>query len=249
MTIHPLNDLYNERFDFPIWDSVPISTMMIATIPRTGSTYLAVELWRRGVFGAPMEYLNLHNRLMDMVPRLGNNDVTQYWQELQRKRTSENGVFSFKAFASDFADFGRRFPQLMPLVKWDKIVYLTRRDKLAQALSYARAFQTKQWFSGQRGDCEPEYDRSAIDKAMEWVSVSEAAWELIFSRNSYSPLRIFYEDVQDDINKSISGISSFMNIHPANSIIQHLPTNKIQRDNVTDEWRKRYIDDQNSLVE
>jgi LPS sulfotransferase NodH len=245
---HPVNDLYNARFDYPRWGGPPRSTLMLATIPRTGSTYFAIELWRTGVLGAPMEYVNFINRLHDMVPRLGKGEVTEYWRELQARRTSPNGVFSFKAFSSDFAHFGTKYPDLLPHVSWDRVVYLTRRDKIGQALSYARAFQTKQWFANQEPHHAPEYDKLAVDQAVQWVHQSEAAWELLLERKGCDVLRVHYEDLLSDVDHVVQKVATFMEIELSSFQHMDLPLTNVQRDATSGEWRRRYLEDAKSLA-
>jgi hypothetical protein len=57
--MHYAVESYTDRFDcqhYPIDNNR--RTYMVATIPRTGSTYLCHRLWRTGCMGVPLEYLN-----------------------------------------------------------------------------------------------------------------------------------------------------------------------------------------------
>ena len=49
---------YEARFDFPHRATAPSRPYLLATVPRSGSTYLSHVLWRTGCLGAPLEYLN-----------------------------------------------------------------------------------------------------------------------------------------------------------------------------------------------
>ena len=49
---------YEAKFDFPARDRAPERSYLLATVPRSGSTYLSHVLWRTGCLGAPLEYLN-----------------------------------------------------------------------------------------------------------------------------------------------------------------------------------------------
>ena len=49
---------YEGKFDFPGRGTPPAITYMLATVPRSGSSYLSHLLWRTGCLGAPIEYLN-----------------------------------------------------------------------------------------------------------------------------------------------------------------------------------------------
>lgn len=238
----PMRDLHGPAFDFAPRDATPATTLMLATVARSGSTHLATELWRTGALGAPLEYLNLADRLRDMVPRLGHGDLLAYWHALQRHRTSPNGVFAFKAFAADFTVLDR-LPRLAPHVRWDRVVYLTRRDTLGQALSYARAAQTRRWFDGQIARQEPVYDRAAIDRAVAWIAAGKATWEHLFAARQCDPLRIAYEDLAADRAGIVARIAAFAGVDLNDAISVDLPLTRIQRDATSDAWRERYLHD------
>lgn len=65
--------LYTREFDFPIRKGPPTTQLMIATMPRSGSTAFCLELWRTGLMGAPLEYVN--PKMTSLEPR---------WSELFR---------------------------------------------------------------------------------------------------------------------------------------------------------------------
>lgn len=242
---YPMRDLHGAAFDFAPRDTLPVTTLMLATVARSGSTHLATELWRTGALGAPLEYLNLADRLRDMVPRLGGGDLIAYWRALQRHRTSPNGVFAFKAFAADFEMLGA-MPRLAAEIAWDRVVYLTRRDTLGQALSYARAVQTRHWFDGQSVQREPAYDRAAIERALGWIAAAEAAWERLFAARDVIPLRLHYEDLVADRDGTIARIATSMQVDLATCASVDLPGTHVQRDTTTDDWRRRYHDESTS---
>lgn len=39
---------YGSAYDFPPWRGPPTKTLMLATIPRSGSTFVASQMWRSG---------------------------------------------------------------------------------------------------------------------------------------------------------------------------------------------------------
>ena len=202
--------LYGVDHDFPRRIEKPTTRLMIASIPRTGSTLLCTLLWRTGVLGAPMEYLNLLNRDHDMVPRLGSGSLPDYWRELQHVRTSPNGVFSFKAFPQDFRQLAGRSADMLAEIWADKVVYLRRRDKLAQAVSYSRAFHSGKWFADVGERTSPQYDSKIISQAMSWIEDLEKGWELLFERKGCEPHRIFYEDIDRDAVRVVDEIVDFV---------------------------------------
>jgi LPS sulfotransferase NodH len=101
---------------------------MIAAVPRSGSTLLCTTLWESGVLGAPLEYLNFG--FMTHVPRWSRAlcRPTEYWEELQKVRTSPNGVFSYKMFSSNYKRIGELSQDLLARIAPTHVVYITRAN-------------------------------------------------------------------------------------------------------------------------
>jgi LPS sulfotransferase NodH len=90
------------------------------------------------------------------------------------------------------AAFGRTF-----------FVHLTRRDKVAQAVSYAKAQQTGLWHAAPDGTelerlsppQEPAYDASEILTRLEEMTAHDRNWEEWFASSEIDPFRITYEEL------------------------------------------------------
>ena len=111
-TLGSVGELYEASHDFPRTLAAPRSSYMIATTQRSGSTLLALHLWRTGGMGAPLEYLRKSSVEM-LSRRIGVSNCSEYWRALRSLRTSPNSVFGFKAFASHIKDCGRFMPELL----------------------------------------------------------------------------------------------------------------------------------------
>ena len=144
---------YEEKFDFPHRSAGPAIPYLLATLPRAGSTYCSHVLWKTGCLGAPLEYLNFlplspYGRTADS-PAM----QTDIWRSVLRSRCSPNGVFGLKAFPQQFEELQRKNPPLLvealsvvlPRDRPRRIVYLRRRDRVAHAVSYARAGLSGIW--------------------------------------------------------------------------------------------------------
>src|SRR3954466_5530762 len=107
--MHTVAALYSASHDFPRREEGPSNTFMLATIPRSGSTYFAIRLWQTGALGAPMEYLNfpilgrLLKRLRVDLP-MDARSVLKYWKAVKALRTSPNGVFGYKMFMNNYVN-------------------------------------------------------------------------------------------------------------------------------------------------
>lgn len=242
-----MSTLYGARYDFPFRVEPPKLTVMVAAIPRTGSTFLCTALWRTGVMGAPMEYLNLRNRKDDMIRRLG-GDLVSYWRHVKEVRTSENGTFSFKAFLQDFRDASEWTPDILPYIKADKVIYLRRRDKMAQAVSYSRAHQSGKWFADMNELRDCAYSEASVRQSLRWVYELEEGWEKLFDRKRCKPLRIYYEDLEDDPGSVVREILEFVGTEEGSEGLD-IPMPIRQRDSITEEWIATYLKTSESQIE
>ena len=84
-------------------------------------------------------------------------------------------------------------------------VHLTRRDKVAQAVSYVKAQQTGLWHAAPDGTelerlsppREPAYDATGIRSRLEEVTAHDHGWEHWFAGLEIDPLRIAYEELSE----------------------------------------------------
>ena len=233
--------LYTREFDFPIRKGAPTIQLMIATMPRSGSTAFCLELWRTGVLGAPLEYTN--PKMMRSTQRWSElfRYELKYWKALQRVRTGHNGVFSYKFFAHEYVEIMRERPKLIPLIAPTHVVYLTREDKLAQAISYSRAIRSGAWFANAAKQKSCEYDERHIQKCMDALSRQELAWEHVFDVTHTRPLRVTYEEFVAAPSAVVKAILEY--VFPGSHTRKPLsiPQLEIQRDTVSDNWKERFL--------
>jgi LPS sulfotransferase NodH len=235
-----IGELYGKDFDFPQRKLPPWKRYMVAAIPRTGSTYLCTQLWRTGLLGAPLEYINLRN-ITGIVERFGNGDPIAYWRKLQEYRTSPNGVFGFKAFIPDYQRIANDHEEFLPEIHSEEVIYITRRNKVAQAVSYARATVTAAWFAGVPEKIQPTYDFKKIATAEKWIADQEAAWEFLFNRTKVRPLRIQYEDLLSDPQAAVDAIAKRVGVELSNFDRIEMPGLERQSGAESIEWAARFI--------
>jgi len=138
---------YEEKFDFPSRPGLPERIYLLATVPRTGSTYVSHLLWRSGYLGAPLEYLNFLAEGPYGFAHGRAEKQTALWRSALHRRTSSNGVFGVKSFPLQLRELQRDNPSLLlevfatlfPARGKRFIVRLKRRDSVAHAISFARA--------------------------------------------------------------------------------------------------------------
>lgn len=135
-----------QRLYLPEHDQLPFRdpawAYLILSPQHTGSDYLCRRLCNvRGRFGVPGEYLDpaaarmLASRLLPGTP-LENIPFASYMRAVQRARTSADGCFGIKTHPAQLAVFAPGDRALFDFAaSFHRIVVLTRRDKLGQAIS------------------------------------------------------------------------------------------------------------------
>ena len=233
-------NLYDARFDF-LTPTAPTTFYAVATIPRTGSSFLCEKLWRTGQLGAPYEYFNYQNLMIQMILRLGVNSLQDYVKRIFELRTSPNGFFGFKLFPEHFqfmrlAQILWRFPHL-------KFIYLVREDILAQAISYNRSMQTSQWSNYDIPQSEAKYDYNSLLSSLGKIEQSINFWGNYFRNNNIQPYRITYEQFISDPDSETENILNVFGLKYDKSITVDIPEfNKQKYGNNTD-WKEQFYND------
>ena len=238
--MHVINRLYSKEFDFDHYTGDPVMTYMVASIPRSGSTYFLLKLWEAGCLGAPMEYANFPIQAQ-MMKRLGcEGDPISFWAKVRRCRTGPNGVYGYKMFMTNFLNISRNYPELLDSIVPDHVVYLTRDDIAGQAISYAKATQTRTWFAGGLKKVETTYDFDLIRSCEHSILSQRQFWENVFSMTGTSVHRVTYEGLLKDVEGTVRSIREFMGLSEQASERLDIPFIEKQRDEESEKWREMY---------
>ncbi|MGH8279586.1 MAG: Stf0 family sulfotransferase [Gammaproteobacteria bacterium] len=214
---------------------------MLATLPRSGSTFFATELWRTGLLGAPMEYLNpSFVKLLMQRPDFQETDVAGYWSWVKQRRTSRNGVFGYKMFFANYTKITSIVPEWLPHIAPLKVVFLTRSNVLEQAVSYSKAIGGNAWFASVKPKKPYEYDAKHISKCIESIQLQLDFWSELFAMTHTDVCRVYYEDLLVDLDASIERVAEFMSVPLNPSRIKGPPLIHVQRDSQSAEWVARY---------
>lgn len=241
---------YEEKFDFPFRHAPPQKVYVLASVPRSGSTYLSHLLWRTGCLGAPLEYLNFlpagHYGFASNSPE----KQIELWQSILHRRTSPNGVFGIKCFPmlisllfrSNPALYRQATAMLMPPDRSARVVRLKRRDRLAHAISFARATRSGIW----RHEQEPPegitvgYSRAAVDQAMDELDRAETGWDPLFASLQDEPLTLWHEDVVDRPDDAVRKVAGFLKVRIDPSLAVAVPEIRKQAQSDSRKWVERY---------
>ena len=239
---------YEGRFDFP--GRAPEIAYLLATVPRTGSSFLSHVLWRTGCLGAPLEYLNFDKDGPYFFAHQSPDEQDWIWRSVLRRRTSPNGVFGVKCFPMQLEALHQSNPgllkavwsTLLPAGRPGRIVHLARRDRTAHAISYARATLSGIWRKEQEADgrAEPAYSAEALRTAEQWIEMQNAAWEEMFASLGIAPLRLCYEDVAADPDAAARQVADHLGVTLDPAAAVEIPAVEKQSEAGARAWAARH---------
>ena len=155
---------------------------------------------------------------------------SQYLSWVYAQGTTANGVFSTKlswiqlewmwpafreipAYAelSDDEIFQTVFPSA-------QVIHLTRRDRVAQAVSWVRAEQEWVWVVSDDEPAapvaEPTYDPELTTNLVRLIGQSEDGWRSFFSRLGLQPIEVVYEDLIEDFGAGVANLVDRLGLGP-----------------------------------
>jgi trehalose 2-sulfotransferase len=202
----------------------PFRSYVICCVQRTGSWLLAHTLTDTGYAGRPSDYLDEEERKAHTREwGLPSDDLALYVQALREHATTPNGVLGSKLMWNDF-DWRRSSLQpsggtnagleFMRATFGDpQFVWLRRRDKVRQGISWWRAGATGQW--ALRPDQEPgqpDPDMERILPLVRFAQQCEDGWRQWFASAGIQPCEVVYEDLAQDRLTVANRVLSFLRL-------------------------------------
>jgi trehalose 2-sulfotransferase len=136
--------------------------------------------------------------------------------------TTANGVFGAKLMWTHLLDLAERLGRapdaalLAERLPQPRYVHVTRRDKVAQAVSLWRAVQTRAWRAGDvKEEGEAVYHGGAIAHLVAQLSEQDEAWRSWFAANGIRPFTIAYEDLAADAQGTTAAVLDHIGAGPA----------------------------------
>ena len=159
-------------------------------------------------------------------------------------------MFGLKAFPQQLEQLQQGNPVLieevlaimLPRHRERRIVYLRRRDRVAQTVSYARATLSGIWRKGQeRANSPPmEYSREAIEAAERGIVFQENVWERMFNDLRIEPLRLWHEDVLADGPAAAKAVADYLGVAIQKTASVAVPKIEKQSDGEARDWAAQY---------
>jgi LPS sulfotransferase NodH len=227
---------------------------LICSIPRSGSWLLCDGLASTGQAGRPAEYLTRPYtqayRARVGIPRV---DRVDYWRFLIRHRTSPNGVFGMKLhYEHVAARFPEKEAQREFLARFDRFIFLWRRDKLAQAVSAWKARRTEifrvaadESLDLARASFEL-YDFHGIAERLGMIADQEAGWRAVLGELADKTFSLTYEELSTRYVPSVQSVLVALGLDAAAGAVSARPQVLAQRDETNRQWEERFLNDLHS---
>jgi trehalose 2-sulfotransferase len=216
-----------QRLYLPEYDLLPFREptrgYLILAPQRTGSNYLCRRLCNvRGRFGMPSEYLNpvaIRMLAPRLLPGIAAESVpfADYMTAVKRARTSADGWFGIKLQPAQLAAFAPGDRALFDFAaSFQRIVVLSRRDKLGQAISGTLAQLTGTWFND---GTPPAIDRARWPQLFPAIAANLARYidedrrlAALGKALARPWLRIEYEEILGDRQAAFETLVEFLGV-------------------------------------
>ena len=190
------------------------------------------------------------------------SNYADYLAKVFEEGTTQNGVFGAKMMWGYFDDFISNLRQIpyynnMPIPELLSVIFprlhyiwVTRHDKVRQAVSLWRAIQTWTWkmedSAQPMGTSSPrvhklQFHVGAIDHLVQQLVVHEASWQGYFKECDVQPLTIVYEELEGAYEATSYKVLQYLNIPiPENHALSERRLKK-QADTLSEEWVRQYL--------
>jgi trehalose 2-sulfotransferase len=247
----------------------PQHCYLVCTNARSGSTMLCQTLADVGTAGHPQEYFLTWPHPLPhedgywengrLARQHGVTSRDEFLSLVYRLGSTPNGVFGAKmlwryvplvlagfremprfAGMTDPEIFSAAFPGL-------KVIHLTRRDRLRQAVSWHRAVEDGVWWQDDSTTAppgpQPEYQFEVIAGMVRLIAEGERSWRALYSTLGVTPFEVVYEDLLTDegYHAAVQGILAHLELD--DRVVIPRPRTRRQADDISEGWIERFFAD------
>lgn len=171
--------------------------------------------------------------------------------------TTPNGVFGAKVMWGYFNGFvtglrwaipgrqrlavGQLVPSVFPNLHY---VWMTRQDKVAQAVSLWRAIQSWSWSSNQNAGANTadnlHYSYNAIRHLRSDIEQQDREWSEYFELCGVTPHVVVYEQLRTSLPETVTGMLDFLGISTARGVAIPQLKRRTQSDGLSNQWAERF---------
>ena len=237
---------------------IPERSYLVLMSPRSGSNLLCVHL-QKIEYGRPVEGFHFSQRALQEIYG-SKGDFSDPYRHIKTvlEYGTVGGVFGLKFSWVEFELFLKKARSLIEPGGFElndaemtdvffpnaAYIHLKRRDKVKQAVSYARAMQTGIWKVDAGQDnayknyiLEAKYDRKHIETLFDNLLAFDLLWEQYLKRFRLPALELWYEDLAGSYYDKMREVYAFLNIERS-EVIE--PPLKRQADDKSSDWVQRF---------
>jgi trehalose 2-sulfotransferase len=242
----------------------PAITYVICTNPRSGSYLLCDGLASTSLAGRPREWFNPlgeeSRRSRWGLDKWPDANYASYLAQVRTRSMTRNGISGIKLPWYQFLELEKK---LVAIEDFDglataelmaralpnlRYLWLTRRDKARQAISFQLASNTGVWCIVDGGKSnrnestinEPRFEPQSIARIQETLERNDAAWQSYFDTNNITPLIVYYEDLAADYSGTVCRVLKWLGVPNAPSVAVRPSRLKQQSTARNEDWVKRY---------
>jgi LPS sulfotransferase NodH len=197
-------------------------------------------------------------------PTWSREEYGRHFEAALREGTTANGIFGAKmmwGYFQDFLELMRGIPRFAGMGDGSLLhaafpdlqyVFISRADKVRQAVSLWRALQTLVWrqeTGAPASEPLPErravYSFDAIGHLLDQLRRHEDAWRGFFFRIGQRPLPLFYEEVASDTDAAVARVLELLGLGPAPAPAGPAEEQSMrqQSDELSESWVQSYLED------
>ena len=259
---------------------LPKASYLVCANPRSGTELLSRCLAATGVAGRPQEYFLAEDpaklpdwRFWEEGPYAAGHDVSDkesYLTLVYRLGGTPNGVFGAKIHWNTLRWALAKFSEIPRFAGLDRVAVLrtafpdlrvvdvTRRDRVRQAVSWARMAQDGMWVDpvGQPEPAwppptgPPRYDYELIAALEALIAESETGWRQLYDELGLTPCPVVYDELSspDGYEQTIRGVLAHLGLADYQGPIP-APQTRRQSDDLNEAWVAAYLADRTSRQE
>ncbi len=243
-----------------------MSSYIICATPRSGSTLLCDLLANTGIAGRPNSFF----RRESFVEWADNFNISvnnwrntysfdeSYLSAVLRQGASGTSVFGMRLMWESLGELSKSLDWFYPNLSSDNArfqsafkspvyIYLSRTDKVAQAVSRLKAEQSGLWHVFEDGTERerlgvgqiPTYDVNKLSMFVAEAENNDVAWKHWFAQQGIEPLYLTYEELAAEPQPILGTVLSFLGLDPAIANKAKVNTSKLANDESL-EWAIRF---------
>jgi trehalose 2-sulfotransferase len=202
------------------------------------------------------------DQLSERAPTWTREEYGRHLAWALQEGTTPNGIFGSKlmwGYFDDFLELMRGIPRFGGMGDGSLLntafpdlqyVFISRSDKVRQAVSLWRALQTWVWRKEEKAPADEPlptqrsvYSFDAIGHLLDQLRRHEDAWRGFFFRIGRQPLPLYYEEVAGDVQGSVRKVLDSVGAECPEDWVPGQRAPSRQSDDLSESWVQNYLED------